>query len=245
MGKLVKISAIFNILYGNQLDVNKQNVINGGVAFVNRGANNLGVSCKIERIKNTKPFKKGLITVSLGGSVLESYIQPDDFYTGQNIKVLEPKTELTHNQKLFYCICIKKNAYKYSAFGREANKTFNDLLVPKVADIPSWVENTKFPKTPSKEPFHNKKVSLNDREWRWFKYENVFNIEKGYYNKKPTDGPGNINEGIPFISAISVNNGVSSYYEINTIEQATKTGDDKNHDLSHKDISRRRLHYNL
>ena len=125
MEQLVKISTVFNIYYGHQLDLNKQVILkNHGISFVNRTANNLGVSCKIQRIPNIQPFKKGLITVSLGGSVLESYIQPEDFYTGQNVKVLEPKTSLSYNQKLFYCLCIKRNAYKYSAFGREANKTF-------------------------------------------------------------------------------------------------------------------------
>jgi hypothetical protein len=209
IGQLVKISTVFNICYGHQLDLNKQVISkNHGISFVNRTANNLGISCKIERIPNIQPFRKELITVSLGGSILESYVQPEDFYTGQNIKVLEPKIKLSYNQMLFYCLCIKKNAYKYSAFGREANKTFNDLLVPNVLDIPKWVEDIRLPKEPSKKPFHQKphieQITLEDRTWVYFTLSDFFKLERG------KEIINNLEDGTELlISASEKNNGLN------------------------------------
>jgi len=61
------------------------------------------------------------------------------FYTAQNIDVLEPKTAMSLDAKLFYCLCIEANIFRYSTFGREANRTLKNLLVPEIGCIPDWV----------------------------------------------------------------------------------------------------------
>jgi hypothetical protein len=42
--------------------------------------------------------------------------------------------------KLFYCLCIEANRFRYSTFGREANRTLKNLLVPSAKSVPPWVE---------------------------------------------------------------------------------------------------------
>lgn len=65
---------------------------------------------------------------------------------------------MSYNEKLFYSICIKNNAYRFSTFGREANKTLNDLLVLSIENIPKWVGNIRIPKIPEKNHIMLKKL---------------------------------------------------------------------------------------
>jgi hypothetical protein len=51
---------------------------------------------------------------------------------------LTAKTELSNAQKLFYCVCIKANKYRYS-YGRQANRTLKNLLVPALEELPVWI----------------------------------------------------------------------------------------------------------
>lgn len=140
-----KLSDIFHIRYGHQLDLNKQIVSDGlgGVNFISRTSNNLGVKTKIKKHPILQPFESGSITVALGGSVMSAFVQLEPFYTAQNIKVLTPKGQMSFNQKLYYCICLRENAFLYSSHGREANKTLDEITVPSLEEIPDWVETIK------------------------------------------------------------------------------------------------------
>ena len=75
-------------------------------------------------------------------------------------------------------------------------------------------------------------MNLEKKEWKEFLFPEVFEIKKGYYNKKPISSG---NGKIPFLSATQFNNGVSEFYTISDINNASKTGDDKNnHSLEEK-----------
>ena len=52
--------------------------------------------------------------------------------------------------KMFYCYAIEHNRFRYTSHGREANKTLDELLVPSIDNIPSWVNSTKIAQ-PSKQ----------------------------------------------------------------------------------------------
>ena len=138
----MKLNAIFDVLNGSSLDLNKMTSATfndpKGVNFVSRSAKNQGVVAYVEEIKEKKPFRAGLISVALGGSVLSSFVQQYRFYTGEHMRVLSPKNDLTLNEKLFYCMCITANKYRYS-YGRQANKTLDSLELPSV--LPSWVND--------------------------------------------------------------------------------------------------------
>ncbi|MCL1806158.1 MAG: N-6 DNA methylase [Oscillospiraceae bacterium] len=76
-----------------------------------------------------------------------------------------------------------------------------------------------------------KLTSLNTQAWKEFQYTTIFDIQKGFYNKKPEH---NIAGKIPFIGATEKNNGVTEYYSVEDIECASKTGDENNSPLSEK-----------
>lgn len=139
---MVELQELFDIAYGNSLDLNKLNQKYNGVNFVSRTAKNNGVSANVDEVVGVKKMPKGSITVSLGGSVLEAFLQCDEYYTGYHIFCLTPKdgVSMTDEIKLFYCACIRANKYRYS-YGRQANRTLKNLLVPELKDIPQWILN--------------------------------------------------------------------------------------------------------
>lgn len=139
-----RIDEIFDISRGNKLDYNKMDPAlsqEDGVAFVNRSGEKNGFAGFVQRIVNIEPYEAGLITVALGGSALSSFVQPFAFYTAQNVDVLRPKMNMSISQKLYYCKCIELNRYRYSTFGREANRTLHKLLVPSLSELPSWLDS--------------------------------------------------------------------------------------------------------
>ena len=70
--------------------------------------------------------------------------------------------------------------------------------------------------------------ALDDREWKEFKFEDVFNIVDGYYNKKP---PMVDNGTLPFLGATQYNNGVTGMTTSNSVRVHDKVGGDSINDV--------------
>jgi len=139
------ITDIFNIEHGNKFDLNKMDladVPSEAICFVGRSGEGNGIVALVREIPDVKPYPAGAITVALGGSALSSFVQPRRFYTAQNIDVLLPKSPMSLDEKLYYCLCIEANRFRYSTFGREANRTLKFLTLPVRGDVPAWVEGT-------------------------------------------------------------------------------------------------------
>lgn len=230
---MVKLNELFNITYGTKFDWNKMTEEKDGIAFVSRTSKNNGVVGYVERYNDQNPYPSGAITVSLGGTyVLSSFVQIAEFYTGQNVAVLIPKVEMSLELKLFYCYCIEKNRYKYSAFGREANKTLKDLLVPDLEEIPRHYKECKIPNFEEKtKKILEKNTKLDTSDWKEYTYGELFQIKGGYYNKKPTHI---VNGKIPFIGATRENNGVTELYSEDDISLFHKDGSTKEDDYESK-----------
>ena len=204
----VRLDSIFDITYGSQLDLNKCHKCERpeGYNFVNRSSVNSGVSARIYAPKGKFPFPSGSLTSAMGGSVLSTFVQQEEFFTGQNVKVLIPKSDLSLAQKLYYCACIEQNRYRFSTFGREANATFDSLLVPEVADLPSVLETLDVSGRFSGAAIPNSHFDLFTVKWEKFKLKDLFYIVKG---KRLTQA--NMIEGdTPFIGASSKNNGYTN-----------------------------------
>nr|WP_207786004.1 hypothetical protein [Altererythrobacter segetis] len=136
--KRVKLSALFDVIYGHNLELNALVRSREGVNFVSRTALNNGVSARVEPIDGLEPTEAGVLTVAGGGSVLETFLQTEPFYSGRDLYYLRPKVEMTIEQKLFLCMCIRENKFRYN-YGRQANKTLRDILIPDISEIPHWV----------------------------------------------------------------------------------------------------------
>lgn len=143
--QLDELHRLFEIEHGNKFDLNKMEQCepsSDAVAFVGRSGEDNGIVSFVKEIEEVEPHSAGLITVALGGAALSSFVQPKRFYTAQNIDVLRPRTDMSLDVQLYYCLCIEANRFRYSTFGREANRTLKNLLVPKLECVPTWVSGT-------------------------------------------------------------------------------------------------------
>ena len=93
---MVELQEIFDIKYGNSLDLNKLTQCKIGINFVSRTSKNNEVSAIVDEVIGLEKMPEGSITVSLGGSVLEAFLQPKVYYTGYHIYCLTPKENITH-----------------------------------------------------------------------------------------------------------------------------------------------------
>lgn len=197
-----------------------------GIPFVTRTATNNGVGGIVEPVEGVTPYPAGALSIALGGSIGSTFLQTKDFYTSQNVAVLQPKTNLDSGILLFLARLIEKECSKrFVAFGRELNKhikrdfTIKLPLIEK--DKPNWpiiasiVKDQIIPQLPKKAqrvwlqkydttPQKQEQMKLNTEEWKWFSVENLFALEvtKGSTTDELTEG----NE-IPYIAAKHNNNG--------------------------------------
>lgn len=212
--KLVPLNTIFKVTYGNKLDLNKMSLLadhdDEGVYFIGRSAKNNGVVATVKVIDDLKPYPAGSITVALGGAILSSFLQSRDFYTAQNVAVLQSLKPMSKNVLMYYCLAIEKNKFRYGAFGREANRTLRTLLVPATDELPSWVNEVTLPDISHViQPFSTgNKLTLEPSKWAYFKYDQLFNIERGLGPRKKQMSS---NSGsTPFITSIDSNNGLTA-----------------------------------
>lgn len=133
------LAEIFDIKYGNSLELVKLKQHTDGVNFVARTQKNNGVVAKVVKPLGEQVFSKGLITVAVSGSVMESFLQNEDFITGFHVMVLTPKVKMSDEVKLFYCHCLRMNKFKYS-YGRQANITLPSLEVPTISEAEDFVK---------------------------------------------------------------------------------------------------------
>lgn len=220
-----KVSDLFDVTYGNSLELNRLIIDKtNGVNFVSRTAKNNGVSAKVKSITNVEPSPAGLITVAASGSVMETFLQPEPFYTAFHVILLRPKINLTDQEKLFYCACLRANKYRYN-YGRQANRTLKDILLPSASEIPNWVKSSNVnmydganePVSKSAPP------NLDSAQWKTFTYEQLFTIERGP-RIKDLNGQGDT----PFITSIDGNNGLNNVTTMEPCHQGNVIGVNRN-----------------
>ena len=205
-----QISDLFSVEYPKTMIFQDQEIDPAGFPFVSSAGENNGIVGKIKQTANNKLYRGGAITVPLKGSVLDAFYQPNDFYIAHQIAVLYPKRPMSEKELLFYCLCIRKNKFRFS-YGRQADLTLKDLKIP--AYVPKKFLELDV-EEPSAKPFSNKKLAFTDRKWNWFGCGSLFEIEYGqreYTSKDILDLPIG---GVPLISSTGESNGVYGFYDI-------------------------------
>lgn len=138
--KLVALRSIFSVHYGVNMELNALTQDPEGINFVSRSARNNGVSAKVAPVTGVKPLSAGLMTVAGGGSVLETFVQPEPFYSGRDLYYLVPPKDMSLQEKLYYCMVIRANRYRFN-YGRQANRTLKDIQIPARSEVPAWVNS--------------------------------------------------------------------------------------------------------
>lgn len=245
------VKDIFDIKYGVNLELiacEESNDIDA-VNFVSRTEDNNGISAKVRKINGVNTQKAGLITVAGGGSVLSTFVQPDEFYSGRDLYTLDVKANVSEEVKYFLTTIITLNKYKYS-YGRQANKTlpFLELKLPIQYNldgtpyidskhtysndgyVPDWQFMEDYMKSLHYKPITTKNTDINSLElkideWKEFTLDALFILKSGFYNKKPEHA---IDGRIPFLASTESNNGVTEFYSIEDIRGWDKVGNEDN-----------------
>lgn len=221
-----KVSDLFDVTYGVNLELNAIKRAVDGINFVSRTAKNNGVSAKVKLIPGIIPIPAGTISVAGGGSVMASFLQAEPYYSGRDLYYLTPKEPMTENVKLFYCKCLQENRYRYS-YGRQANRTLKDILLPSISEIPEWVKSSNVNMYDgANDPVSQSAPQILDSsQWKTFTYEQLFTIERGKGPRiKDLNGQGNT----PFITSIDGNNGLNNVTTMNPCHQGNVIGVNRN-----------------
>jgi len=226
MIKLIPLKELFTPVYGVNLELihleecNKND--NESIRFVSRTESNNGVSAYVKKIIDITPNPAHTISVAVSGSVLSSFYQADEYYSGRDLYYLIPKKEMSETEMLFFAFCIRANKYKYN-YGRAANRTLKDIFIP--AEMPDSFKDVDLKKlnTLNRESILKDNIDLNAKDWKWFYINELFDIKKGerLVKEKRIEGK------IPLITATSKNNGVVDFISCDKLKKEKKGFENK------------------
>ena len=208
-----RLDEVFDVWYGVNLEVVNSEVVEKDIPFVSRQSVNNGIVCHVKRMPNVEPNPANTLSIAVSGSVLSTFYHDYEYYSGRDVYVAKPKLPLTKAEMLYYCSVIEHNKYRYN-YGRGANRTFKELLVPSYEEIPDLVKRININSNFIETPLSSNKLQLNTKEWRWFRIGDYF--ENPYkataYNaidliscKKENDN------AIAYVTRTDVNNGCKDY----------------------------------
>jgi hypothetical protein len=106
---------------------------------------------------------------------------------------------MTINEKMYWCMCIKENAYRYG-YGRQANKTLKNIELPD--EIPNWVKNANIKAIHTNIKETN--ILINTANWKYFRLEELFDSFKKGTQQITESEKGDIS----LVSSSGINNGV-------------------------------------
>lgn len=140
--ELVRVQDLFDVRYGHSLELNRLQLLSkesGGIPFVSRKMGDNGIAAYVAPIDGIEPAPAGELSCALSGNgVLSTFYQEQPFYTAFHVACLRPHEKMSIDELLYYCSCIWHNRFRFS-YGRQANRTLKDLLIPARESIPNWV----------------------------------------------------------------------------------------------------------
>jgi len=231
MNKLVKVSDLFNVIYGVNLELVNltqcKSTDKNAVPFVSRTENNNGVSAYVEMELDVEPNPAHTLSVAGGGSVLSTFYQSFPYYSGRDLYVLVPKAKMNVIEMLFYAKCISANKYKYN-YGRQANKTLKNILIP--SQIPQELKNklTAYHKELeegiSRKPLVDKKIKLEINKWENFELKELFKIQ-GSKTTPLLELEEYGNGKYPYVTTQATNNGIDGFFDFYSEDGNVLTAD--------------------
>lgn len=227
MNRLIPLKELFTPIYGVNLElVNveecRKNDYNS-IRFVSRTEINNGVSAYVKRMVEVLPNPAHTISVAVSGSVLSSFYQDKEYYSGRDLYYLLPNKKMSKEEMIFYALCIKANKYKYN-YGRAANKTLKDILLP--AEMPNDFKKITLDKisVPSEKGILKKQFDLNTKNWKSFQLYKMFDITGS--QTTPLLELKEYGEGkYPYVTTQATNNGVEGFYNFYSEEGDVLTVD--------------------
>ena len=175
---------------------------------------------KPEEIKECLNSKE-LIDESFKELSSDSEDEKEDFNSNQQNDLLNNYNH-PHLKEETITFIIEQNKYRYN-YGRGANRTFKDILVPKREDIPSYLREIITPSIKN-EIINKEHIKLDTNNWKWFEYSELFTISGSRTTSK--EELESYGEGeYPYVTTQAVNNGVEKFYNYYTEQGGVLTVD--------------------
>ena len=156
---------------------------------------------------------------------MESFLQPEPYYSGRDLFYLSQKLSLSDPELLYYCACLRLNQFRFN-YGRQANQTLAGLLIPSPDSIPEFVDGidlNKYQHENSNQSFFaaskngkegggesvptGSSVTLDVDKWDEFLLEDLFEVES---SDDPLLKDAGESGETPYISSTEYNNGISA-----------------------------------
>ena len=209
----------------SSIDRNKLISKKGEIPYITRSEKENGYDSFVcNQSDNYKIDKSNVITIGLDTQTV--FYQPYEFYTGQNIQILENPNLNKHNAS-FFIMLLKVQLKKFSWGGNGATLTRlkrSKILLPTTSDgQPDYAFMEEFMRDKEQEQINTFKSQISKRldelknygevkplgemEWGEFEIDDIFDIKSGKRLIK-TDM---IKGEIPFIGASDSNNGITEY----------------------------------
>lgn len=243
---LFRVGQFFDIINGKGITTEEIEDNPGTFEAVQSGAENNGVIGLIDKsyckAMNYAVCESMCLTVARTGSSGFVAFHEHGCVVGDSAKILKLKNEAVESVGvyLFLQTLLAANQFKYT-YGRKVREKLYAETIVEVpvteAGTPDWAWMESYidslhskPLTTRNDP-KNGTFNFDVSTWKTFRYSEIFDIRKGFYNKKPDHTePGDI----PFLGATDSNNGVTEYYTYSEIAAATKTGDAPNSPIEQK-----------
>ncbi|OGF71047.1 hypothetical protein A2930_04140 [Candidatus Giovannonibacteria bacterium RIFCSPLOWO2_01_FULL_45_34] len=227
MNKLIPLKELFTPVYGVNLELVNieecEKKDSNSIRFISRTELNNGVSAYVKRINDVVPNPAHTISVAVSGSVLSSFYQDKEYYSGRDLYYLMPKRKTSKEEMIFYALCIKANKYKYN-YGRAANKTLKEILLP--AEMPNDFKKIMLDQipVPIDKELLLKQFSLNTQNWGLFALNGMFGITGS--KTTPLLELEEYGQGkYPYVTTQATNNGIGGFYDFYTEEGGILTVD--------------------
>lgn len=206
---MTKLDEIFYMEYGKDNLLSKDTVVGGKTPLISSKGTNNGIMGYVDK----EPTYEKVINVPRTGTVCHAFYQDKGCCINSDSIVLIPKKEIPPSEMIYISLLIRKEVFKYS-YGRKVTpKRLGGISLPK--KFPDWVyTSSHFDYTHIQQSVNSKRLNLGERKWKKFLYSGVFDIERGYYNKRPNK-TGDVN----FVSASMFNNGVTDKLDKGAIEK--------------------------
>lgn len=204
---MTPLETLFDIDKGHQLALNRVQQTSespAAVAYVARSHRNNGITAWVEPLEGVPPASAGTISVCLRSRnhSLSAFVQPRPYYTTYHVAILTPKKPMSLQEKLWWCLCIRANRFRFH-FGRQANRTIGSLLLPD--QVPAWAAAMELPSRAKAEP--RIETAFDSSAWKPFLITDLFTLSTGPHTSRGSLGKGST----PLVSASEWNNGITAW----------------------------------
>ncbi len=212
MRKLIELRELFDMEYGKDNLLVRDTVDRGKTPLISSKGTDNGVVGYVD----IEPTYRNVINVPRTGTVCYAFLQERGCCINSDSIVLSPKRKFSREEMMYFVLLIRREVFRYS-YGRKVTPSRLGRTLVEI-NMPSWVyKKKKFVRRNLNARLLNEKTNLSSRKWKYFLYGEVFAIERGFYNKRPTK------EGeLKFISASVYNNGVTDYLDKSIVEKVFK-----------------------